>query len=69
MGNNLGTTSPVLNFGYDATASGALVIDDGNLNIYSGATVTHTAASNATIVGRIFIDVQSGNATISQAQR
>lgn len=65
LGNASGTTTPTLIFDYDGISSGALIIDDDDLIIYSGATVTHTDASGGTINGRINFDVQSGNTTIS----
>lgn len=64
LGNVSGTTSPVLNFAYDAIANGALIIDDGNLTVYTSANITHSTASGGTIVGKVYIDVQTGSATI-----
>ena len=70
LGDAEGTYSPTLNFDYDAIENGALNIDDGDLTIYSGATVTHTIANSGAypwddeIVGRINIDIESGDATI-----
>ncbi len=64
LGNSGGTTSSTLNFNYDAIGGTALIIDDGNLTIYKNAVITHTGASNDTLIGSINIDVQSGNADI-----
>lgn len=65
LGNSGGTSTPTLNFNYDAITNGALIIDDGNLTIYSGAIVTHTDATNGTVNARIYIDIQTGDATIT----
>jgi len=65
LGNSGGTTTPTLNFNYDSITNGALIIDDGDLTVYSGAIVTHTDANNATIVGTMNINVATGNASIS----
>ena len=65
LGNGSGTTTPTLTFDYDAISSGALIIDDGNVVINTATTVTHAAAtSGETIVGRIYIDVQTGSLTL-----
>jgi hypothetical protein len=42
LGNSGGTTTVTLNFTYDAIASGALTIDDSDLIIYSGGSITHS---------------------------
>ena len=54
----------MLNFGYDALSSGALIIDDGDMTMYSNAMVTHTQGTGS-LVGSIGIDVQTGNLTIN----
>jgi len=59
-----GTFSPVLNFNYDAITNGALVIDESNAVIYTNASVTHTLGTTA-VVGRVFIDVQAGDLTVT----
>ncbi|MEI7580129.1 MAG: hypothetical protein WCJ58_08965, partial [bacterium] len=59
-----GNVASVLNFSYDAISVGPLTINDGNLTVYPGATITHTIASGLTIVGRININVETGNANI-----
>ncbi|MFA5392762.1 MAG: hypothetical protein WC306_03760, partial [Candidatus Paceibacterota bacterium] len=64
IGNALGTTSPTLNFTYDAITSGALAIIGGNLTVNTGAIITHSAGTTA-VVGTIYIDVQGGDATIA----
>ncbi|MBU0982122.1 hypothetical protein KKC94_05530, partial [Patescibacteria group bacterium] len=53
-----------LNFDYDAVGGSGLIIDDGDLVVNSGATITHTAGTDA-VVGTISIDVQTGDATIT----
>ncbi len=58
-----GSNSPTLNFDYDAITDGALIIDDGDLTINSGADITHTAGTS-TVGGTIYIDIQSGDADI-----
>ncbi len=67
LGNSAGTTTPILNFNYDAITNGGLIIDGGNLQTYSGSQITHTAATLGTIVGRIKILVLSGDANIQGA--
>ena len=58
LGNIGGTTTPTLNFAYDAIGGSALIIDDGNLVVYSGATITHSnATSGDTLVGTVSISV------------
>jgi hypothetical protein len=64
IGNSGGTTSPTLNFSYDAITNGALVLDSGNLIVYSAAIITHTVGTSS-VVGTINFDIQSGNATIT----
>ncbi len=64
LGNASGTTSPTLNFNYDAVTLGALLIDDGNAMIYQNATITHTDATTV-VVGKIFINVQTGTFTLN----
>ncbi len=65
LGNVSGTTTPTLNFDYDAITSSSLVIDDGDFTVYTGATLTHTQATGSTIVGRMSIEVETGDATIT----
>lgn len=65
LGNGAGTTTPTLRFDYDAISSGALIVDDGNVTIHSNADVTHADATTSTIVGRVYIDVQTGSLTIT----
>lgn len=65
LGNSSGTTTPTLNFNYNAITNGALIIDDSDLIVYPNATITHTIASGDTVVGNVYIDVQTGSATIS----
>ena len=60
LGNSGGTTAPILNFSYNAISNGALIIDSGNLHIYSGGKITHTIGTSV-VVGTINIDVQIGN--------
>jgi hypothetical protein len=61
LGNSGGTTSPVLNFSYDSVGtSDPLVIDSGNLEIYGGGKITHSAGNSA-VVGTINIDIQVGD--------
>jgi len=60
-----GSNSPTLTFDYDAITGTALIIDDGNVTVNSGATITHTDATNATVNGTIDIDVQTGNFTLT----
>lgn len=64
LGNITGTTTAILNFNYDAITEGALVIDGGDLQTYTGSQITHTVATLGTIVGRMKITVLSGNANI-----
>lgn len=64
LGNSGGTTSPILNFAYDAITSGGLIIDDGNLIIHPSANITHSEASQDTLVGRVYLQVQTGNFTL-----
>ncbi|MBU0975201.1 hypothetical protein KJ918_00210, partial [Patescibacteria group bacterium] len=63
LGNGSGTTSPTLYFNYDSSGD-SLVIDDGNLVVNLGATITHTDAVQGTLNARIDIDIQTGNANI-----
>ena len=64
LGNSSGTTTPILNFNYDAITGGALIIDGGNLQTYTGSQITHTAANLGAIVGKIKVTVLSGNADL-----
>ncbi len=64
LGDNSGTYNPSLNFNYDAINDGPLVLDEGNLTLYSGATITHAVAVEDTDVSTINIDVLIGNAEI-----
>ncbi|MFA6028047.1 MAG: DUF2341 domain-containing protein [Patescibacteria group bacterium] len=64
----LGGTNPtILNFDYDAITSGALNIDEDDLTVESNGTITHTAASSGSVVGSVYIDVQTGDATMAGA--
>jgi hypothetical protein len=62
LGNSGGGVASVLNFNYDAIA-GSPLTTAGDLTVYSGASITHTAGTSA-IVGRINLSV-GGNATIT----
>jgi hypothetical protein len=62
IGNSGGTIAAILNFNYDAVASGTLAIS-GNLTLYSAAQITHSAGTSVAI-GKIKITV-GGNATIT----
>lgn len=64
LGNSGGTTSPILNFSYDAIANGALIIDDSNAIIYQNAQVTHTLGATAE-TAKVNIDVQTGDLTVT----
>lgn len=64
LGKSNGTATTILNFNYDAITVGALTIDGGNLQTYAGTTITHTVANLGTIVGRIKINVTTGDANI-----
>ncbi|MCK5565314.1 MAG: hypothetical protein KAJ07_08715, partial [Planctomycetes bacterium] len=64
LGNEGGTTSPVVTFTYDGIADGALIIDDGNLTVHTGANITHSAGTTA-VIGTVNLDIQTGNATIN----
>ncbi len=64
LGNGSGTTTPVLQFEYDAITNGAMIVDDGNLTVNTGTTLTH-AGETTTVWGTIFINVTTGNATIA----
>ncbi len=59
-----GTTTPTLNFNYNAIESGDLILDEGNLVINTNAQITHTSASGTTIVGTVSITLQTGSVTI-----
>ncbi|MBI2464043.1 S-layer homology domain-containing protein [Candidatus Peregrinibacteria bacterium] len=60
-----GSANPVLNFQFDGILSSTpLVIDEGNLTVNSGATIQHSDGASS-LVGTIYIDVQSGTATIT----
>lgn len=63
LGQEAGGVAAILNFTYDAITNGALIIDAGDLTVYSGASITHSAGTSA-VVGKVFIDVQTGSATI-----
>jgi hypothetical protein len=63
LGNDLGTTSPQLNFSYDAITNGALIVSGGNMTINPGATVTHTQGSTV-VVGTVYIIVSAGDLTV-----
>ncbi len=64
MGKIDNSAASVLEFSYDAISLGPLTLTSGNLTVYPGANITHTAGSGATIVGKINVEVQSGNANI-----
>jgi hypothetical protein len=65
LGNSGGTTSPVLNFTYDASGtSSPLVVDDGSVTIYSGGKITHSAGTDV-VVGTVGLDIQTGDLTVS----
>lgn len=64
VGNVGGTGTTNLNFTYDAITNGALIINTGNLTVYSGGNITHSAGTTV-VVGTVFIDVQTGSATIN----
>lgn len=64
LGNASATTAPVLNFNYNAVGGAPLNIDDGDLTVYSGATVTHTMGTSV-VIGSISINVLTGNANVS----
>lgn len=54
-------------FNYDSISNGALVVDQGDLDINTGATVSHTAGSGGNIGGKISFDVQIGQITVDGA--
>ena len=61
-----GTTTPTLNFGFDAVSTNKpLTIDDGNFTAYANTIITHTVATTSGIVGRINILVSTGNFTLN----
>ncbi len=60
LGNSSGTTTPILNFNYDAITNGPLTVGNGNLHIYSGGQITHTSGGS-TVGGTINISVTTGN--------
>ncbi len=64
LGNAGGTTTAILNFDYDAISGGALIIDDGDFTLNTGAILSHTVSTTATVAAKINIDVQSGNADL-----
>jgi len=64
LGNSGGSTTPTLNFSYNAITNGALIIDDGDLTVYSGAIITHSSGTTV-VVGTVYIDVQTGDATLA----
>lgn len=63
LGNSGGTTTPTLNFAYDAVGGSPLIIDDGDVVMYSGSEMTHSASGSG-IVGRLDIEVQTGDFTV-----
>lgn len=72
LGNEGGTSAAILHFGYDAVGIGALVIDEGDAVIHSGATMRHSGASGGSMVGRLSLEVGGNltvNGTISGAAR
>lgn len=62
VGNASATTNPILNFSYNAILS-PLVLDEGNLIVYTNATITHTAGTTDE-GAKVHVSVQSGDATI-----
>ncbi|MDD3474610.1 MAG: fibronectin type III domain-containing protein, partial [Candidatus Dojkabacteria bacterium] len=65
LGNSGGTTTVVLNFSYNSVGNSTpLVIDEGDLVIYSGGTITHTVGTTV-VIGSINIDVQTGDLIIN----
>ncbi|MCK4944681.1 MAG: hypothetical protein KAS59_00250, partial [Alphaproteobacteria bacterium] len=64
LGNEGGTTSPVLTFTYNGIANGALIIDDGNFTLHTGANITQSAGTTL-VVGTVNLDIQTGDATIN----
>ncbi|MCK4946573.1 MAG: hypothetical protein KAS59_09965, partial [Alphaproteobacteria bacterium] len=64
LGNEGGTTNPVLTFTYNGIANGALIIDDGNLTVHTGANITQSAGTTL-VVGTVNLDIQTGGATIN----
>ncbi len=65
LGNSSGTTTPTLNFNYDAINNGALTIDGGDFTVYTNAVVTHTAGNLGAIVGRVKVVTTVGNINIA----
>lgn len=64
LGKLVGGTATILEFSYDAISIGPMTIDDGDLTLYSGASITHTAASGSTVLARVNFNVTTGNAYI-----
>lgn len=64
LGNSGGTTSPILNFNYDAITNGALIVDDSNAVIYLNAQVTHTLGATAE-TAKVNITVTNGDMTVT----
>ncbi|MFA6132258.1 MAG: Calx-beta domain-containing protein [Patescibacteria group bacterium] len=60
-----GTNATVLNFDYNAISGGALIIDAGNLTVAANGTITHTGGSTSSVLATVFIDVQTGDVTIT----
>ncbi len=67
LGNISGTTSPTLNFNYDAITDGALIVDGGDLTAYSSSVITHSDAYQDTVVGMLYIDVMNGDINLNGA--
>ena len=64
MGDSASTYSPTLNFNYDAITNGALILDEGDLTIYSGSYITHSNGITDTSIFSVNIDVLQGNADL-----
>ncbi|MCK4946098.1 MAG: hypothetical protein KAS59_07535, partial [Alphaproteobacteria bacterium] len=63
LDNTVDGTTCTFNFTYDAITNGALIIDDGDLTVYAGANITHSAGTT-TVVGTVNLDVETGDAAI-----
>jgi hypothetical protein len=64
LGRSAGDRATVIDFAYDAISIGALTLTNGNITIYPGASITHRVATGSTVVGKINIDIQNGDANI-----
>ena len=66
LGSSTVPATTTLVFNYNATTSGALVIDDGDVIIESLGVITHaTGSTDSSITGNIEIDVQTGDLTVN----